>query len=103
MPSFKTLFAAAALASLAQAKTIKVTATEEDSFDPDEVKAAKGDIVEFHFEKGNHSVVAGEYKLACSPLELKSDGSFFSGFIDTDDATAVRTNSHHHGWMTTNG
>lgn len=90
MPSIKNLLAAAAaFASLAHGETIKVTAREDDSFDPDQVKAAKGDTVEFHFQKGNHSVVAGTYKLPCSPLELRSNGSFFSGFVDTDDEESV--------------
>lgn len=92
MPSVKGLLAAGvalAFASQGQAKTIKVTAGEDDSFDPDEIKASKGDVVEFHFERGNHSVVAGAYDWPCSPLEYMSEGSFFSGFIDTDDDKAV--------------
>lgn len=89
MPSVKSLLAAVAFGSLAHAKTIEVTAKKDNTFDPDEVEAAKGDVVEFHFEKGNHSVVAGNYEWPCSPLEFQSEGSFFSGFIDTDDDEAV--------------
>ncbi|KAM0426155.1 hypothetical protein ACHAPT_008499 [Fusarium lateritium] len=86
MPSFKTLFASAALACLASAETIKITATSDNKFEPEEVKAEKGDILEFHFEPKNHSVVSGDYQYPCSPLNV-GDG-FFSGFVPTDDGTA---------------
>ncbi|RTE82814.1 hypothetical protein BHE90_002647 [Fusarium euwallaceae] len=86
MPSFKTIFTSAALACLASAETIKVTATSDNKFDPDEVKAEKGDIIEFHFEPKNHSVVAGDYRYPCSPLDVGT--GFFSGFVPTDDGTA---------------
>ncbi|KAK7409462.1 hypothetical protein QQX98_008370 [Neonectria punicea] len=79
MTSFKAVLASAALAYLASAKTIKITATSDNAFDPDSVEAEKGDVLEFHFE-ANHSVVAGDYKYPCSPLELGS--GFFSGFVD---------------------
>lgn len=87
MPSIKSLLSIAAVVSVTQAETHTVTAREDNSFDPDDIKAAEGDVVEFHFERGNHSVVAGNYDFPCSPLELGS--SFFSGFIDTDDDMAV--------------
>ncbi|RSL67734.1 hypothetical protein CEP54_003142 [Fusarium duplospermum] len=86
MPSFKTIFTSAALACLASAETIKVTATSDNKFEPDEVKAEKGDIIEFHFEPKNHSVVAGDYRYPCSPLDIGT--GFFSGFVPTDDGTA---------------
>lgn len=87
MPSVKNFFAAAALVSMAQAKTHRVTATSNSKFDPDTVEAVKGDIVEFHFEKGNHSVTSGLYDFPCAPVDLGQ--GFFSGFIDTEDEKAV--------------
>lgn len=89
MPSLKNLVVAAAViaAPLALAKTVTVTATEDNTFDPSSVKAAEGDTVEFRFEKGNHSVVVGNYDWPCSPMQLGS--GFFSGFVHTDDGTAV--------------
>jgi plastocyanin len=92
MPSFKSFFVAAALGYLANAKTIEITATSDNKFDPDNVKAEKGDVLEFHFEPKNHSVVAGDYRYPCSPLQLGS--GFYSGFISTDDDKAVC--SYHH-------
>ena len=89
MPAIKTILAIAAFVSIAHAETHNVTAREDNSFDPDNLKAAEGDVVEFHFERGNHSVVAGNYDFPCSPLNMGS--GFFSGFIDTDDDMAVST------------
>ncbi|KAF4445934.1 extracellular serine-rich protein [Fusarium austroafricanum] len=86
MPSLKTLFTSAAMAYLASAKTIKITATSDNKFDPEEVKAEKGDVLEFHFEPKNHSVVAGDYRYPCSPLDMGT--GFFSGFVPTDDGSA---------------
>ncbi|KAF4999141.1 hypothetical protein FGRMN_2669 [Fusarium graminum] len=86
MPSLKTVFVSATLACLASAKTIKITATSDDKFDPEEVEAKKGDVLEFHFEPRNHSVVAGDYRYPCSPLDLGT--GFFSGFLPTDSGSA---------------
>ncbi|KAL7933638.1 hypothetical protein V8C35DRAFT_303473 [Trichoderma chlorosporum] len=82
MPSFKSLLSAFALAYLANADTIQITATSDNTFDPSTVKAAHGDVLEFIFEPKNHSVVAGDYRYPCSPLELGT--GFFSGFFPTD-------------------
>lgn len=87
MPSLKTIFVSAALAYLASAKTIKITATSDNKFDPEEIETEKGDVLEFHFEPKNHSVVAGDYRYPCSPLELGT--GFFSGFLPTDSGSAV--------------
>jgi len=91
MPSLKMLFASAVLAYLASAKTIKITATSDDKFDPEEVEAEKGDVLEFHFEPKNHSVVAGDYRYPCSPLDMGT--GFFSGFVPTDSGSAVSCDS----------
>ncbi len=87
MPSLRNFLAAAALATLASAKTISVTAKSDNTFDPSTVKADAGDVIEFHFESSNHSVVAGDYQNPCSPLPLGS--GFFSGFVDTESGEAV--------------
>lgn len=92
MIAIKSLLATAALASLAYAETHTITAREDNSFDPNDLKAAEGDVVEFHFERGNHSVVSGNYDFPCSPLDRGS--GFFSGFIDTEDDMAVSPPRH---------
>ncbi|KAF5020501.1 hypothetical protein F66182_7464 [Fusarium sp. NRRL 66182] len=86
MPSLKSMFVSAAVICLASAETIRITATSDNKFDPEEVEAEEGDVLEFYFEAKNHSVVAGDYRYPCSPLDLGS--GFFSGFVPTDDGSA---------------
>lgn len=88
MPSIKSLLSAFALAYLANATTIKITATSSNTFDPSTIKANDGDVLEFIFEPKNHSVVAGDYRYPCSPLELGT--GFFSGFFATSSGENVR-------------
>jgi hypothetical protein len=45
-------------------------------FDPDNVVAEKGSIVEFHFLPRNHAVAQSSFAKPCEPL----DGGFYSGF-----------------------
>ncbi|KAH6895353.1 hypothetical protein B0T10DRAFT_557574 [Thelonectria olida] len=86
MPSLLAALTFATLAALTSAKTIKITATSDNTFDPNSLEADKNDVLEFHFEAKNHSVVAGDYQYPCSPLDLGS--GFFSGFIPTASGTA---------------
>ena len=88
MPSLKTVFTAAALVCIASADTIKITATKDNTFDPDTVKAKSGDIFEFHFEPSNHSVVSGDYRYPCSATDVGK--GFFSGYVSSSDGEAVR-------------
>lgn len=79
MPSFKFVFAAAALLVAANAKTVKIMATKDNRFDPNSITAKKGDILEFHFKGPKHSVVSGDYQNPCAPLQIGT--GFFSDFI----------------------
>lgn len=55
-------------------------------FDPDNVVAQTGDVVEWHFLPKNHSVAQANFGAnACSP---GSSTSFFSGFQPTADGQA---------------
>ncbi|KAK7414101.1 hypothetical protein QQX98_007044 [Neonectria punicea] len=66
----------------ASAETHKVQVGKSgDVFSPDSIKAAKGDVIEFHFDS-MHSVVAGDFKKPCNPL---SDGGFYSGSLPDGD------------------
>jgi plastocyanin len=47
-------------------------------FDPDNIVAAPGAIVEFHFLPANHSVVEASFDAPCVP---KDEASIFSGFF----------------------
>ncbi|KAF2396102.1 extracellular serine-rich protein, partial [Trichodelitschia bisporula] len=50
-------------------------------FDPENVVAEIGDIIEYHYLPKNHSVVQSSFDEPCKPL---ADGSgFFSGFMPT--------------------
>lgn len=50
-------------------------------FDPDNVVAEVGDIVEWHFLPKNHSVAQSSFDKPCVPLDdYSADDSFFSGF-----------------------
>jgi plastocyanin len=87
MPSLKSIIATVALATLVSAKTVTVTAKSDNTFDPSTVEAESGDIIEFHFEPANHSVVSGNYDFPCSPMQLGT--GFFSGYINTESGEAV--------------
>ncbi|KAM0431859.1 hypothetical protein ACHAPT_005111 [Fusarium lateritium] len=52
------------------------------SFEPSDLKAAVGDVVEFHFYKGSHSVAQSSFDKPCEPL---NSTSFFSGDFDVTD------------------
>lgn len=53
---------------------------------PDNIKAAKGDIVEFHFD-AMHSVVAGDFAKPCTPV---ASGGFYSGFLPSGDQVSCQ-------------
>jgi plastocyanin len=83
-PSSATSLATALLllsGTAAAARTIKVTATADDRFDPESFSADKGDTIAFHFGAGNHSVAAGNFRIPCTPAD---DGGWFSGFFEVD-------------------
>ncbi|TPX16417.1 uncharacterized protein E0L32_003711 [Thyridium curvatum] len=65
--------------------TVAVGARTQNGFkfEPDNVKASVGDIIEFNFYPGGHSVVRADYKRPCIPWELSGvnrQPGFFSGF-----------------------
>ncbi|KAK2590543.1 hypothetical protein QQS21_011776 [Conoideocrella luteorostrata] len=88
MPCPSTYLVAATFAVLACADTIKITAQSDNTFSPSSATAKQGDILEFHFQSKNHSVVAGDYKYPCSPVPIGS--GFFSGFLDAESGEASK-------------
>lgn len=63
-------------------------------FDPDNVVAAAGDVVEWHFLPKNHSVAQSSFAAPCRPLPDAPDvdvssSSFFSGFRPTASGQAA--------------
>ena len=75
-------FALALLFASATAKTIVVEVGKGGlTFSPDSIKAAVGDVVQFHFNS-MHSVVAGDFKKPCTPV---ANGGFYSGTLPMSD------------------
>lgn len=73
------------LAANAAAKTIQIKVGGNGlDFSPNSVKADKGDVIEYHFLKNKHSVVAGDFTKGCSP---QTPGGFYSGTIDASGST----------------
>jgi plastocyanin len=81
------LAVSAMLAGFASAAIIKVEVGQNNGFrfTPNDVKAAKGDIVEFHFD-GMHSVIAGDFSKACNPV---SSGGFYSDEMPHGDQVST--------------
>jgi len=50
-------------------------------FEPDNIKAEKGDQIQFNFESSGHSVAYGDFSNACQPSDDKD--AFYSGFINS--------------------
>lgn len=70
---------AATLAGLAVAKLVSVDVSNDKGallFDPNDIVASVGDVVQFTFYPMNHSVVQSDFATPCVP----SNGGFFSGF-----------------------
>ncbi|PHH80127.1 hypothetical protein CDD83_3794 [Cordyceps sp. RAO-2017] len=72
----------------ADGNVIRVTAQSDNSFNPSTVIAKRGDVIEFHFQPNNHSVVSGSYESPCSPMQLGS--GFYSGFLSCQGGEAGR-------------
>lgn len=79
------LGACIASVSLVVAETIVIKAENLD-FQPANVNASAGDILEFHFGPNNHSVVMGDMDNPCQPA---SDGGFYSGFLPVSSGESV--------------
>ncbi|KAK0614726.1 Cupredoxin [Immersiella caudata] len=55
-------------------------------FDPDNIVAKTGEVVEFHFTPRNHSVVESSFGKPCQP---KDSSSFFSGFFPVTEGQSA--------------
>lgn len=77
---FSTL-AVTAFSAVASAKTIRIDVGMSGlTFSPNDITAAVGDVLEFHYHPKNHSVVAADFANPCKP---KAEGGFYSGFFPT--------------------
>ncbi|KAI9782147.1 MAG: hypothetical protein M1816_001981 [Peltula sp. TS41687] len=61
-------------------------------FSPDNIKAAKGDMVQFQFYPRNHSVVQSTFDKPCEPLANNQAGAqgFFSGFMPVNQSSTMQ-------------
>jgi plastocyanin len=63
-------------------------------FDPDNVVANIGDIVEYHYLPKNHSVVQSSFDKPCVPI---NDYAIFSGFVPVTEGQSVSFHPHARG------
>ncbi|KAK6208293.1 hypothetical protein LQW54_006916 [Pestalotiopsis sp. IQ-011] len=83
---FSTL-ALSALLGLASAQTVHVVSVSTAGnnsliFTPDNVQAPAGDMVQFQFRAGNHSVAQSTFDAPCSPISAHTNQTgAFSGFM----------------------
>lgn len=84
---YSTIFATALAGTAFAADHIIAVGTKagDIKFNPENVTAAVGDTVTFHYWPKNHSVVQSSFAKPCEPLA----NGFWSGFVPTSDATAV--------------
>ncbi|KAI5465219.1 Cupredoxin [Mariannaea sp. PMI_226] len=80
----------------ASAETVKVEVGKSGSktiFNPQSIKAEKGDVVEFHFNS-QHSVVASDFENPCTPV---SSGGFYSGTLPSGDKSTFSVTLNNTG------
>lgn len=64
----------------------------QDTFVPNTVTAAVGDIIQFQFSNGNHTVTQSTDNNPCQPLQLNDPTAIHSGHIPfVDGQTTVGT------------
>lgn len=83
---FTTSTVVAALAAGALGKVVTVNVAQGGlTFSPNNIKADKGDTLEFHFYPNSHSVVQGDGSKACQPVA----GGFYSGVVKSSGGMNV--------------
>ncbi|KAH6896915.1 hypothetical protein B0T10DRAFT_475420 [Thelonectria olida] len=64
----------------------------QDTFVPNSISAAVGDVIQFQFSSGNHTVTQSSEDAACQPLQLTQADAIHSGHIPYEDGqTTVGT------------
>ncbi|KAI8944373.1 hypothetical protein F4801DRAFT_223025 [Xylaria longipes] len=91
---FSTSVIATALLGLASAQKVHVvsvsSANKSLAFYPDNLKAAVGDMIQFQFLAGNHSVVQSNFDNPCTPIQehVANQTGMFSGYMDVAASAA---------------
>ncbi|KAI0181307.1 hypothetical protein GGR52DRAFT_583709 [Hypoxylon sp. FL1284] len=78
------LFALLGLASAQKVHVVSVSSANKTlAFYPDNLKADVGDMVQFQFRSGNHSVVQSTFDKPCAPMNENSNMTgMFSGYMN---------------------
>ncbi|KAI1330568.1 hypothetical protein F5Y16DRAFT_338240 [Xylariaceae sp. FL0255] len=85
---FSTATLLAALMGMTCAQTVHVVSVSSPSgalaFSPNSITAAVGDMVQYQFQAGNHSVVQSNFDNPCEPIQFNNASAvgFFSGYMD---------------------
>ncbi|KAI3327954.1 Cupredoxin [Xylariaceae sp. AK1471] len=85
----------AALLGLASAQTVHVVSVSSSNkslaFYPDNIKAAAGDMIQFQFLAGNHSVVQSNFDNPCTPIQahVANATGMFSGYMNVAASAAT--------------
>jgi plastocyanin len=58
-----------------------VVGGQQDIFVPNSVRASIGDIIQFQFSSGNHTVTQSSLDAPCQPLQATDPGAIHSGHI----------------------
>ncbi|KAH6662651.1 hypothetical protein F5X68DRAFT_106258, partial [Plectosphaerella plurivora] len=61
----------------------------QDTFVPNSVNAAVGDVIQFQFSNGNHTVTQSTETTPCQPLQQTNANAIHSGHIPFQDGQAT--------------
>ncbi|UNI21349.1 hypothetical protein JDV02_007345 [Purpureocillium takamizusanense] len=86
------LFSASFSSTAAKVIVINVGQGGRFAFSPDNIKAAPGDHVEFHFF-GEHTAVSAAFSKPCSPASTSGGGGFFSGDMKNKGIFTITVNN----------
>ncbi|TGJ86763.1 hypothetical protein E0Z10_g1980 [Xylaria hypoxylon] len=94
---FSTSVITTALLGLASAQNVHVVSVSSTTdktllaFTPNNIKAAAGDMIQFQFLNGNHSVVQSNFDNPCTPIQalVKNATGMFSGYMDVAASEAT--------------
>ncbi|CAJ2511784.1 Uu.00g074090.m01.CDS01 [Anthostomella pinea] len=89
-----TTLTAAALMGLASAQTVHVvsvgTTDKQNIYSPNNIKANPGEMIQFQFRGGNHSVVQSNFDNPCTPISQHTNMTgMFSGYMDVASSEAM--------------
>ncbi|KAJ2903393.1 hypothetical protein MKZ38_009970 [Zalerion maritima] len=92
---FSTLFASALMGAVASAQTVHVVSVGSTgdaplTFSPNNVDAAEGDMIQFQFRTGNHTVTQSTFDQPCMPISMFTNNTgIYSGFQPVEASAAM--------------